>query len=147
MSEVETAGEPRLAKLLERAAELLAEKDRIAAEEKRVNTELRAVEDQAVELLALSGLDNVRVAGKTWRRREFFSVSIPADKKDEVLKAARKACPEYVTVNTSSLKSWLMEQRKARGDADSMAPLAEGTPFDGLVKEFREVRLAHLTVG
>jgi hypothetical protein len=132
----------RLAKLLERVAELQAEKDRIAAEAKKVGKELDELEQMAVEELALSGLDGVRAAGKSWFTREFFSVSIPPEHKDRVVEIAKSKCPEYIGVNTSSLKSWLMEHRQAGGET-----LADGTPFAGLVREYREVRLSHRTIG
>ena len=32
-----------------------------------------------------------------------------------LLKAAKKVCPEYIGVNTASLKSWLDERRKEKG--------------------------------
>lgn len=136
--------EVQLAKVLERVAELIAEKERIAGEAKRVNKELEEVESRAVELLALSGLENVRVAGKSWRLREAFYVSVPEENREKVLEIAQAECPEYVGVNTSQLKSYLMERRKASGGDGG---LADGTPFAGLVKEYRETQLAHLTVG
>jgi hypothetical protein len=50
-----------------------------------------------------------------------------------------------IAVNTTTLKSWLIEQRGGDGTADSA--LADGTPFAGLVREFREMRLSHRTLG
>lgn len=139
------ADSQRLSKLLERVAELQAEKDRISAEAKAVNKQLEQVEQLAVEALAASGLDGVRAAGKSWYTREFYSVNIPAENKEAVLEAAQEACPELVGVNTTSLKSWLIENRRAsEGDALN---LAAGTPFDGLVTEYREVRLSHRSLG
>jgi len=140
-----SSAEMQLSSLLERVAALQAEKDRIAVEAKKVNRELEELEQLAVEQLSLSGLDGVRAAGKSWGTREFFSVSIPDENKDKVLAAAKAVCPEYIGVNTASLKSWLMERRRdANGEADG---LAAGTPFDGLIREYREVRLSHRAVG
>lgn len=141
----EPTADASLSKLLERVAEAQAAKARVEADLKKANEELRQLENLAVEQLALSGLDGVRAAGKSWRLREFFAVNVPAANRDKVLAAARTVCPEIVSVNTASLKSWLNEERKRRGDTGES--LAAGTPFDGLVSEFREVRLAHLTVG
>jgi len=138
-------GSMQLSKLLERVAELQAEKDRIAAELSAVNKELKGVESLAVEQLSLSGLDGVRAAGKSWYVREFFSVSIPSENRDRVLEIASEACPELVAVNTTSLKSWLIEERRSQGESDS--GLAEGTPFAGLISEYREMRLSHRTLG
>jgi hypothetical protein len=135
----------QLSRLLERVAELQGEKDRILAELAKVSRELKGVEALAVEQLAISGLDGVRAAGKSWFVREFFAVSVPEENKDKVLAAAKAACPEYIGVNTASLKSWLMERR--RDDATTEGGLADGTPFAGLISEFREMRLSHRTLG
>jgi len=135
----------QLSALLERVAELQAEKKRLEAEVSKVNGTLKEAEQLAVEQLAASGLDGVRAAGKSWGVREFFAVSIPEENKDKVLAAAKTACPEYIGVNTASLKSWLMERR--RDGEESEGGLAAGTPFDGLISEFREMRLSHRTLG
>lgn len=139
------ADSQQLAKLLERVAELQAEKDRIGNEMKAISKQLEQVEALAVETLAASGLDGVRAAGKSWYTREFFSVSIPPENREAVLEAAQDACPELVAVNTTSLKSWLVENRR-NSEGDSLN-LAAGTPFDGLVREYREVRLSHRSLG
>ena len=136
----------RLSRLLERVAELQAEKDRIAAEATAVGKRLKDAEQMAVEELAASGLDGVRAAGKSWFTREFFSVSVPTENKEKVVAAAKaEGLTDLITVNTATLKAWLSERRKsANGEPTS---LAAGTAFDGLVTEFREVRLSHRTVG
>lgn len=140
-----SVGEMQLSSLLERIAGLQSEKARLASEEKAVNKELDELEKLAVEQMRLAGLDGVRAAGKSWGTRETFQVSIPAEFKDRVLEIAQESCPELVAVNTASLKSWLVERRReAEGGEES---LAAGTPFDGLVREYREVRLSHRTVG
>jgi hypothetical protein len=138
----QVADSQRLSKLLERVAELQAEKDRIAAEAKKVNKALDEAEQMAVEVLGASGLDGVRAAGKSWFTTEFFSVSVPVENRDKVVEIARRECPEYIGVNTSQLKAWLKENR-----AEGSESLAAGTPFDGLVTEYREVRLSHRTLG
>lgn len=136
------ADSQRLSRLLERVAELQADKDRIAAEAKAINKALDEAEQLAVEALAASGLKRVHAAGKSWGIKESFHVSIPADNRDRVVEIARQVCPEYIGVNTSQLKSYLKEHR-----AEGSESLAAGTPFDGLVDEYREVRLSHLTLG
>lgn len=142
----EAEGGDTLSKLLERVTALQAEKDRLADETTRVNKELKELEQLAVEQLSLSGLDGVRAAGKSWFLREFFSVSIPSGSREDVVAVAKEACPEMISVNTSSLKAWLVEERKRRG-GDETTGLADGTPFAGLISEYREVRLSHRTVG
>lgn len=136
------ADSQRLLKLLERVAQLQDEKNRIAAEAKKVNKALDEAEQMAVEVLGASGLDGVRAAGKSWFTQEWFSVSVPAENKDKVVEIASRECPEYVGVNTSQLKAWLKENKR-----DGSETLAGGTPFDGLVTEYREVRLSHRTLG
>jgi hypothetical protein len=135
----------QLSAMLERIAELQVEKKRLESEVAKVSSTLKDTEALAVEQLAASGLDGVRAAGKSWYVREFFAVSVPEENKDKVLAAAKTACPEYIGVNTASLKSWLMERR--RDDATTEGGLADGTPFEGLVSEFREMRLSHRTLG
>jgi hypothetical protein len=140
------ADSQQLSKLLERVAELQAEKDRIATEAKKINKALDEAEQLAVEVLAASGLDGVRAAGKSWFTREFFSVSVPSENREAVVEAAEEAgLSDLIAVNTTTLKSWLVENR---GDGQpAEAGLAAGTPFDGLVREYREVRLSSRTLG
>jgi hypothetical protein len=138
--------EQQLSKMLEKVAELQAEKDRLTSEAKIVSKELSEAEQLAVELLAASGLDGVRAAGKSWYTREFFAVSVPTENREAVVAAAKDAgLDDLIAVNTTTLKSWLMEHRDHSESAD--AGLAAGTPFDGLVREFREVRLSSRTLG
>lgn len=134
----------QLAAVLERVAELQAEKDRLAAEATKVGKALKEAEQLAVEVLAASGLDGVRAAGKSWYVREFFSVSVPTENRDAVVEAAEAAgLSDLIAVNTTTLKAWLIEQRAEGTDGD----LAAGTPFAGMVREYREMRLSHRTLG
>jgi hypothetical protein len=142
---VDVEESPQLSALLEQIAAIQSQKEKIEAELKSVNKCLKELEALAVEQLALSGLDGVRAAGKSWFVREFFSVSIPTENKERVLEIASEACPELVSVNTASLKSWLIEERRSQDGTDGR--LAEGTPFAGLISEFREMRLSHRTLG
>ena len=135
----------QLSTLLERVAELQAEKKRLEAEVSKVGATLKEAESMAVEQLNVSGLDGVRAAGKSWHVREFFAVSVPTENREAVVEAAKDAgLDDLIAVNTTTLKSWLMEQRA--GDSGDAA-LADGTPFAGLVQEFREMRLSHRTLG
>lgn len=139
----------RLSKLLERVSELQSEKERLAAAAKKVNKELDELEQLAVEELSLSGLEGVRAAGKSWFTREFFSVSVPLERRAAVVAAARdEGLDDMIAVNTSTLKAWLLENRAQKeGDDANGGSLASGTPFEGLVNEYREVRLSHRTIG
>lgn len=141
---VQRSGEMQLSGILERVAGLIAEKDRLEAEVSRVKKSLKEIEQLAVEQLASSGLDGVRAAGKAWYIREFVGLSVPKENRERVVEAARAAgLDDFIAVNTSSLKTWLKEQRENDSEGGD---LAAGTPFEGLLSEYREVRLSHLTL-
>lgn len=132
-----------LAATLEKVAALYDEKDAAEAALKDIKKRLDQAESLAVEQLAASGLDGVRAAGKAWYLRDFWSVSILPDAKKAAVAAAREAGMEdFVSVNTSTLKTWLLEQHKERGGES----LAAGTPFDGMVSEYHETRLSRQTL-
>jgi len=132
-----------LSDTLERVAELYDEKAQAERVLKDIKQRIEQAEGIAVEQLAASGLDGVRAAGKSWYLRDFYSVSIPADRKADAVRIAREnGMDDFVGVNTSSLKSWLNEQHKERG-GDS---LAAGTPWEGIVSEYHETRLSRQTL-
>jgi len=132
-----------LSDTLERVAELYDEKAQAERVLKDIKQRIEQAEGIAVEQLAASGLDGVRAAGKAWYLRDFWSVSIPADRKADAVRIAREnGMDDFVGVNTSSLKSWLNEQHKERG-GDS---LAAGTPWEGIVSEYHETRLSRQTL-
>ena len=132
-----------LSDTLERVAELYDEKAQAERVLKDIKQRIEQAEGIAVEQLAASGLDGVRAAGKAWYLRDFWSVSIPADRKADAIKIAREnGMDDFIGVNTSSLKSWLNEQHKERGGET----LAAGTPWDGIVSEYHETRLSRQTL-
>ena len=132
-----------LSDTLERVAELYDEKAQAEKVLKDIKQRIEQAEGIAVEQLAASGLDGVRAAGKSWYLRDFWSVSIPADRKADAVRIAREnGMDDFIGVNTSSLKSWLNEQHKERG-GDS---LAAGTPWEGIVSEYHETRLSRQTL-
>lgn len=106
------------------------------------------LEAWAVEEMATQRLDGVRVAGRSWRVEETLHLSVPRDRRDAVLEAARAAGIEdaITAVATTTLKSWLLERAKDAG-REAGTPFAAGTPFDGLVGEYSEMKLRHVTVG
>lgn len=110
---------------------------------RRVNLEAWAVEEMATQRL-----DGVRVAGRSWRVEESLHLSVPRDRRDAVLEAARAAGIEdaITAVATTTLKAWLLERAKEAG-REAGTPFAAGTPFDGLVGEYSEMKLRHVTVG
>lgn len=107
-----------------------------------------SLEKWACAAMESSGLDGVRAAGRSWRVEESLHLSVPKDRRDAVLEAARTVGIEdaITTVATTTLKSWLVERAKEAG-RESGQPFAAGTPFAGLVGEFTEKKLRHLTVG
>lgn len=137
----------RVGVLLAQVAELLAEKDRLESLVTANNKRLAAVESEAVEAMQMEGVEGCKAAGKSWYFRDVVQVSVPADNRDKVLEAAKAAglAETLVSVNTSTLKAWLVERWKRGGQASES--IADGTPFAGLVTEFRTVRLGHQTRG
>ena len=132
-----------LSETLERVAALYDEKEAAEKVVKDIKKRLEQAESLAVEQLAASGLDGVRAAGKAWYLRDFYSVSIPADRKADAVRIANEnGLEDYVSVNTASLKAWLKEQHEERGGET----LAAGTPFDGIVSEYHETRLSRQTL-
>jgi len=126
---------------------LRAEKEAAEKAVKEINSQLDAMNKQAVELFGLAGVDGINAHGKSWYLREWYSVSVPVENRDAVMAAAREAgLDDMIGVNTTSLKSYLMEQR-SEGEGAGDDSLAAGTPFAGLVREYREVRLSHTSAG
>ena len=109
---------------------------------KKLNSECKELEDLAAEALAASGLERVTYAGRSWRVESVAYLSVPKDNRDAVLQAAHNEgiADELTTVNTATLKSWLVERKKELGEEGS-GTLAEGTAFDGLVSEYLQMRL------
>jgi hypothetical protein len=64
------------------------------------------------------------------------------------MEAAKKAgcLAQLTSVNTARLKAVLKEQAKEAG-RDASQPWSAGTPFEGLVGEFVQPKLRHVTVG
>jgi hypothetical protein len=105
------------------------------------------LESLVCEEMTTQRLDGVRVAGRSWRVEWDHSMSVPMDRRDAVLEAARQAgCEDaLVQVNTLRLKSVLKEMAKDAG-RDSRGLFSDGTPFAGLVGEFVQARLRHTTL-
>jgi hypothetical protein len=137
----------QLSTILEKIAEIREMKSGVEEKLKQFNKELGELESLAVELMASQGLELVRAGGRSWFPREFFSVSVPEENKRAVADIARQKCPELLGVNTTTLKSWLLDHRREGDGGETSESLAAGTPFDGLVREYREVKLSSRVVG
>jgi hypothetical protein len=115
---------------------------------KRLSKEADELEVKCIDLLELAGLDGAIAHDRTWWVQEDVSISVLKENRDKVLAAAAKVvdqdgvsmADEIRTVLTGTLKSWLKEQAKNRGVSGD-ARLADGTPFEGLVQEFRSASL------
>ncbi len=106
------------------------------------------LEKIAIEEMQGQRLDGVRVAGRSWRVEWDHSCSVTEGTKEAVMEAARKAgcLAQLTSVNTARLKAVLKEQAKEAG-TDASQPWSAGTPFEGLVGEYVQPRLRHVSVG
>jgi hypothetical protein len=133
------------------ALEQIANIDKAIDEMERSIKDLKkqriAAEKVAVDEMLASRLDGVRAASRSWRVEWTHSMSVPADRRDEVLDAARAEgwAGELVQVNTSRLKALLSEKAKDAG-TDARASFVDGTRFEGLVGEYVQPVLRHVTV-
>ena len=134
--------------LLEKITELDRQIGTLSARVDDLKKQRANLESLAVEDLKTQRLDGVKAAGRSWRVEESLHVSVPRDRRDAVLEAARAAGIEdaITTVATPTLKAWLVERAKEAG-REAGAPFALGTPFDGIVGEYTEMKLRHVTVG
>jgi hypothetical protein len=130
-----------LAKMLEKVAKAKAVKAEAEQVLREAKKELETVEGLAIEMLAASGLDRVNVAGRTWWSDEAMSLTVPKEVRDEVFDAAEAEgiLEELMTVNTTTLKAWLVERAKEQGL--SLENACEGTAFKGLLKGYCRSRL------
>lgn len=136
-----------LNEILDAVVKKQAEKDELEMRLKKLNSECKEIEDLAAEALAASGLERVTYAGRSWRVESVAYLSVPKDNRDAVLQAAYNEgiADELTTVNTATLKSWLVERKKERGE-DAGEALAAGTAFEGLVSEYSQIRLRSRSV-
>ena len=126
--------------VLEQVVAKQAEHEAAVNQAKKIGKELESLESMAAELLGATGMDRVVCAGKSWRLEESIYVSVPKINREEVMKAAiaEGIADELTTVNTTTLKAWLLERRGGEAGEQS---IADGTAFVGLISEYREVRL------
>lgn len=137
-----------LSRVLEEIAQLDKSIGTLSAQVDDMKRRRAHLELLAIEEIETQRLDGVRVAGRSWRVEESLHLSVPRDRRDAVLEAARAVGIEdaITTVATTTLKSWLVERAKEAG-REAGTPFAAGTPFDGLVGEYSEMKLRHVTVG
>lgn len=135
--------------LSELLSEIVAKRevrDSVASQLKKLDTELERLESLAAEQLGASGLDGCRVAGRTWWVDETLYVSTADADRTELIEAANaEGLSDAITVNTSTIKSFLVERAKSSGG--SVSDAAVGTRFDGLVSQYVKVRLRSRAAG
>lgn len=130
-----------LAEMLTKVALKQEEVDELSDLLKAMKRELDVLEQEAVVMLAESGLEQgVPMAGRSWRWKEAPQISVLVENREEVLRRAEEVGLELASFNTAGLKAWLVENGKDSG-REPGEPLAKGTPFEGLVSEFLPVKL------
>lgn len=143
----EEANRSQLAQVLEEISALDGEIGTASAHLDELKKRRSHLEAIAVEELQTQRLGGVRVAGRSWRVEETLHLSVPKDRRDAVLEAARAVGIEdaITTVATTTLKAWLVERAKEAG-REAGRPFSAGTPFEGVVGEYTEMKLRHTTV-
>jgi uncharacterized coiled-coil protein SlyX len=149
-SEVTTTAETTtkaLTDLLGRVVEKATEIEKASAQLKVLKAQLEELEQQAAASLESAGVDGLRCHGKTWWTGIDLHISTLAGDREKVLAAAKRVNLDAVSVNTSRIKGWLVEEYERRRDEGTVTErYAEGTPFDGLIKEYTERRLCRRAV-
>lgn len=147
MSSSEATAEHNLAQLLEEIRDLDLKIGEVSGRLDDLKAQREGLERYACAAMESSGLKGVRVAGRSWRIEEALRLSVNKEQRDAVLAAARSIGIDdaITTVATPTLKSWLIERAKEAG-REAGSSFTAGTPFAGLVGEFVEKKLRHLTV-
>jgi len=131
----------------------LAEISEIDAQVKELNDKIDTLKERrghleglAVEEMLTQRLDGVKAAGRSWRIEFAHRFSAPKARKEQVMEAARRAglLDAVTQVNTARLKAELTERAKAAG-RDARQPYSDGTEFEGLVGEYVQPVLRHVT--
>ena len=131
----------------------LAEISELDAKIKGLNDQIDELKERrghyegvAVEEMLTQRLDGVKAAGRSWRIEFAHRFSAPEARKEAVMDAARSAglLDAVTQVNTARLKSLLTERAKEAGK-DARQPYSDGTEFVGLVGEYVQPVLRHVT--
>ena len=125
-----------LKQLLEKREEYQAAKRVCEA----IKEDVERLEFLASEELLGTGLEGVRAHGHQWRVGDQLYLNIPKENREQAIEAARAMHMDAaITVQTTTLKSFLMERVKS-GEAQLSDPAA-GTPLQGLVKAHVQPKL------
>lgn len=143
----EKTEEGSIAEILGRLVAKRAEIEKASAAMKRLRIEADDLERRAATSLEAAGVDGIRCHGKTWWTGIDLHLSTVQADRDKLIAAAKRVDLDVVSVNTSRIKGWLLEEYERRRDAGTAGErFAEGTPFDGLVSEYSEKKLLHRSV-
>ena len=105
-----------------------------------IKEEVERLEFLASEELLGTGLEGVKAHGMNWRVGDQLYLNIPKENREKAIEAARQMhFDSAITVQTTTLKSFLMERVKS-GEAQLSDPAA-GTPLEGLVKAHIQPKL------
>lgn len=137
-----------LVSTLERIEAIDREIDGLEMRIKELKKQRDPLESLALEEMAAARMERgVPAGGRSWRVEWEHSLSVAKDRLPQVMDALRDAgaLDALLTVNTTTLKSWLKDRAKEAG-TDARQPFTAGTPFDGLVGEYVRPVLRHVTV-
>lgn len=140
------------ADLVQRLTEIAALDAEIkAAEDKAKELKKRrdSIEKLAVEDITTSGIDGLKVCGRSWRIEWTHSMSATEASKEQILAAMKAMGIDTTTVtqiNTARLKALLKEAAEERG-IDIRQSWIAGTPLEGVAGEYVAPRLRFTTTG
>ena len=105
-----------------------------------IKEDVERLEFLASEELLGTGLEGVKAHGMNWRVGDQLYLNIPKENREKAIEAAREMhFDSAITVQTTTLKSFLMERVKS-GEAQLSDPAA-GTPLEGLVRAHIQPKL------
>lgn len=137
-----------LVSTLERIEAIDREVDGLELKIKELKRQREPLESLALEEMAAARMERgVPAGGRSWRVEWEHSFSVAKDRLPQVMDALRDAgaLDALLTVNTTTLKSWLKDRAKEAG-TDARQPFTSGTAFDGLVGEYVRPVLRHVSV-
>jgi hypothetical protein len=132
-----------ITEMLGRVVEARAEYERANAAAKAARIKADDLERKAADALASIGIDSIRCHGMNWKPVVDLHVSAVQANRDKLIEAAKSVKLDAVAISTSKIKAWLIENYERRCDEGTAgSSYSEGTAFDGLVSEYREVKLS-----
>lgn len=132
-----------ITELIGKVVEARAEYEKAHAAAKAARVKVDELERKAADALASVGVDAIRCHGMTWKPVVDLHVSAVQANRDKLIEAAKSVNLDAVTISTSKIKSWLIENYERRCDEGTAGSrYSEGTAFDGLVSEYAQMKLS-----